>query len=215
MGYGLMVTSEGVAYWFFRLNGCLTITNFIVHPDLVRSDNQRGQLTEIDILAVRFPYRCELFTSSNPMRDHEVFNQNSKIDFVIAEVKRSGLCRLNGPWIRQADENLNRLLYAIGTFPPDRVPDVANALYWEGGYEGEQFHVRLFAIAERKPNNQLPERVVQLSWQDVLTFIYNRFREYQRHKAQNDRWDSLGRWLYHRAQGLSEFQFIDEVLALM
>jgi hypothetical protein len=25
--------TEKVAYWFFRLNGCLTIENFVVHPD--------------------------------------------------------------------------------------------------------------------------------------------------------------------------------------
>ena len=32
-GEDRLLNSERVAYWFFRLNGCLTIENFIVHPD--------------------------------------------------------------------------------------------------------------------------------------------------------------------------------------
>lgn len=86
----------------FRLNGCLTIVNFIVHPDLIRPDEPRDQRTDADILAVRFPHRCELFTSGQPMRDHEVFDSGGLIDLVIAEVKH-GRCRLNGPWTRPHD----------------------------------------------------------------------------------------------------------------
>ena len=35
---------------FFRLNGCLTTENFVVHPD-----GGRDQRTVADILGVRFP----------------------------------------------------------------------------------------------------------------------------------------------------------------
>jgi hypothetical protein len=48
---------EKIAYWFFRLNGCATITNFVVHPD--RRGSQR---TDVDVLAVRFPYWHEILT---------------------------------------------------------------------------------------------------------------------------------------------------------
>ena len=42
---------EKIAYWFFRINGCLTITNFLVHHE------RRGHFsTEVDVLAVRFPH---------------------------------------------------------------------------------------------------------------------------------------------------------------
>ena len=44
---------ETIAYWFFRLNGCATITNFVVHPD--RRGSQR---TDVDVLAVRFPQQA-------------------------------------------------------------------------------------------------------------------------------------------------------------
>ena len=45
---------EKVAYWYFRLNGFLQIENFVVHPK-----NRGGQLTDADLLAVRFPHRAE------------------------------------------------------------------------------------------------------------------------------------------------------------
>ena len=43
-----MISPEQAASWFFRLNGCLTINNFIVHDDSTSS-----QRTDVDIFAVR------------------------------------------------------------------------------------------------------------------------------------------------------------------
>ncbi len=90
---GSQFSLEQVAYWFFRLNGCLTTLNFVVHPDRPRE----SQRTEADILAVRFPFRCELATSDNHLADHSDFRSIGKTDVIIAEVKR-GACKLNGPW---------------------------------------------------------------------------------------------------------------------
>jgi len=59
------ISPEKVAYWFFRLNGCLTLVNFVVHPDLIRRDEPRSQWTDVDILAIRFPHRKELLTSGD------------------------------------------------------------------------------------------------------------------------------------------------------
>ena len=110
------ISPESVAYWFFRLNGCLTIVNFVVHPDLTQEDEPRSQRTDVDILAVRFPHRCELFTSGKPMKDHKVFESTNLIDIVIAEVKH-GRCNLNGPWIKKSDQNMHRILYTGNTKP--------------------------------------------------------------------------------------------------
>ena len=44
------IKTEQLAYWFFRLNGCLTIVNFLVHGE------RRGREgTDADILAIRLP----------------------------------------------------------------------------------------------------------------------------------------------------------------
>ncbi len=46
--------AEGVATWYLRLNGYLTTTNFILHPEM-----GTVQETDVDVLAVRFPWRLD------------------------------------------------------------------------------------------------------------------------------------------------------------
>ena len=208
------ISTEKVAYWFFRLNGCLTIVNFIVHPDLVRRDEPRSQRTDVDILAVRFPHRCELFTSGQPMQDHEVFDSVGLIDIVIAEVKR-GRCNLNGPWTRRPDQNMHRVLYAIGAFSECRVPEVAESLYSDGYYADDMFRVRLFAIGSEKNERLLP-KVVQLTWDEILEFIYVRLTKYREHKAQHEQWNSVGKYLYCLSEKSSSAnEFVKTVKAAM
>lgn len=175
---------EKNSYWFFRLNGCLTIVNFIVHPALGRPqkiesdlfDTYSAQRTDADILLVRFPYRREF-----DMVDHEIFPKNQKRIFIgIAEVK-SGICRLNGPWVKEERRNIHRVLRAIGVFPEDMVDSVAKSLYEETYFKDSNYIVRLIAIGKAKNpeyDSKYPE-LLQLTYEsDILPFIYNRFRKY-------------------------------------
>ncbi len=199
---------ETIAYWFFRLNGCATITNFVVHPD--RRGSQR---TDVDVLAVRFPHRAELLTSGEPMPDHPVFNSDGRIDIIFAEVKH-GLCRLNGPWTNPSDENMHRVLYAVGAFDTRRVPEIALALYQKGIYRDDIYQVRLFAVGDRKNDAILPN-AVQLSWDEILTFIFERFTSYQAQKAHHNQWDRTGTRLYDLASRQSLEEFVETVRASM
>lgn len=188
-------TSEQLAYWFFRLNGCLTITNFILHSEDKGSSSQR---TDTDILAVRFPHRKELLMSGNHMRDHEMFDgENKRIDLIIAEVK-TGMCRLNGPWTDPERMNINRVLYAIGAFREDEVNDVAQSLYKRGCYQDDYYRTRLVAIG-KIVNPELEGKAIQLTWQEVTKFIHERFRRYSNIKSQHEQWDCCGRSLYDYA----------------
>lgn len=199
---------EIIAYWFFRLNGCATITNFIVHPD--RRGSQR---TDVDVLAVRFPYRTELLTSGDPMPDHPVFNSDGKIDIIFAEVKH-GLCRLNGPWTNPEDENMQRVLYAVGAFDRQQVLEAAQALYQEGYYQNGIYRVRLFAVGDRKNDAILPT-AVQLLWDEILAFIFDRFASYQAQKAHHGQWDSTGRQLFDLSSRHTQEEFINTVRSSM
>lgn len=196
---------EPVAYWFFRLNGCLTIPNFVVHPD--RRGSQR---TDADVVAVRFPYRRELLTSGKPMIDHPMFGQHGRIDIIIAEVK-TGECRLNGPWTRPGDKNMNRVLYALGVFPEITVPEVADALYSHNRYENAEYLLRLVAIGATR-NDQLPDTVTQLEWAEILSSIHDRFQTFRAVKAHHPQWDGTGRQLYRLATTMNEADFADQVL---
>jgi len=51
---GPMMKPEELAHWHVRLNGFFTITNFVVHPT-----RKGSQLSDGDIVDVRFPYRAE------------------------------------------------------------------------------------------------------------------------------------------------------------
>lgn len=195
---------EELAYWFFRLNGCATISNFVVHPD--QGGSQR---TEVDVVAVRFPFRHELITSIEPMLDHPVFVPDGKIDIIIAEVKH-GLCCLNGPWTNTSGENMHSVLYAVGAFEPAYVPDVAKALYQAGQFTNDAIRVRLFAIGGIL-NPTLNPAVRQLLWDDILTFIFERINRYSAQKAHHDQWDRTGRMLYTFACNHTINEFIAEI----
>lgn len=93
-----IINPEKVAYWFFRINGCLTIENFVLHPE--RHEEGSSQITDADLLAVRFPYGAELGLFSDHMEDHKAFESNEKINLIIAEITREP-CKLNGPWTKR------------------------------------------------------------------------------------------------------------------
>lgn len=209
--------SEKVAYWYFRLNGFFQIENFVVHP------RSRGsQRTDADLLAVRFPHRAErLIDDPNDVMADDVDRislSHSLIDVVIAEVKTSESCTLNGPWTREGDQNVHRVLAAIGCLPADRIEAASADIYRAGVHVSDLgYRIRLVAVGEAH-NDELattyPE-VTQLIWVDMLAFIWTRFRRYRRQKTQVDQWNPSGLKLKELADGLSMEKFIEEVLRLM
>lgn len=189
------IRTEQLAYWFFRLNGCLTIPNFLVHGE------RRGhEGTDADLLAVRFPHRSELARTGNPMKDHSAFlpimgtTGNGLVDIMIVEVKKSRCC-LNGPWTDPERHNMERVLYAIGALPEDQIRAVASALYLQNCYVDERYRFRLFALGQHV-NDTLGAEVVQLTWEEVSGWIYDRLHAYRLQKAQHEQWDDLGKELY-------------------
>lgn len=191
--YNHRFKTEDLAYWFFRLNGCMCLVNFLIHHE------RRGQEgTDVDVMAVRFPFRKELALSEHPMDDHTVFSTNGKIDLIIAEVKL-GRCNLNGPWTDPDRRNMQRVLYALGAFTEIQIDEVANALYLDHYFEDELYRFRLFAIGQRR-NDNLPSRVVQMSWDEISRFIFNRFITYENYKSQHRQWGASGRKLFDQAR---------------
>lgn len=203
-----LLNPEDIAYWFFRLNGCTTITDFVVHPD--RKGSQR---TDVDVLAVRFPHRAELLTSGEPMVDHPVFTSDGRIEIILAEIKH-GMCRLNGPWTDPQLENMFRVLYAIGAFERKQVPEVARELYQEAEYSDYTYRMRLFAVGERR-NPEIIPNAVQIVWDDILIFIYERLMKYRIQKSHHAQWDRTGTRLYDLAVHHTKDDFIGTVTTCM
>lgn len=201
------IKPDELAYWFFRLNGFLTIFNFVVHAD------RRGETgTDADILGVRFPFRAELF--ERPMPDYKEFTKITSRPYIaIAEVKR-GLCNLNGPWTSRERRNIQRVLHAIGILPLEDVDFVAERVYEKGWYKNSELYLTLICVGEtlnQDINNRYP-LVPQILWSDIKSFIFQRFRDYQHVKTWHQHWDENGHNLWNLFESSRDEQsFVDNI----
>jgi hypothetical protein len=146
----LQINPERLAYWYFRLNGCFTITNFVIHPE-----QGRQQRTDVDIFAIRLPYRSEL--PGNPMPDDPILlPEGDRIKVILAEVKKE-TCNLNGPWTDRARGNMQLAIAAAGPFPQEKIEAAAEALYDHGIYQDDRFTMMLFCVG-RTENLEIKRR---------------------------------------------------------
>lgn len=200
---------EKVAYWYFRLNGFLQIENFVVHPE--RRGSQR---TDADLLGVRFRHRAErAFDGGRPMVDDERLGLSAKRDdVVIVEVKTNQSCTLNGPWTKPERQNVHRVLAAIGCLPRESIPEAADCIYDEGVAIFGRTRIRLIAVG-RNSSSELRERypdVLQLTWDETIEFVWDRFRTYREQKRHVEQWDDTGRLLRQLADEADRAAFIIE-----
>lgn len=183
-------SAEKIAYWFFRLNGCFILENFLVHREIKRSGNG----TEIDLLAMRFPHRQELKLRGAPMQDDPIF-MNDKIEIFFTEVKSNQACDINKSWLNSDNKNMERILYIVGAIPEIEITEAAQKLYLDHFYENDLCRIRLFAIGVEK-NPYLGKGITQLTWQDILHFIFERLFTYWDYKVEHDKWDDVGQRLF-------------------
>jgi len=203
--------SEGLAYWYFRLNGFLISQNYIIHPNHCGS-----QRTEIDILGVRFPYKAEIINGKK-MADEAIFESKNKPYIIIADATISP-CKLNDAWIDPAKKNIHDFLRVVGAFEDkDSIIDgIAKKLYEEGFFENDSYCVSLFCVGKLKNptlHSKYPN-VPQITWNGVLKFIYNRFNKYEREKRAHNQWDKDGNqlWECFKRNKHCETNFINEII---
>jgi len=184
--------AEAVAYWFFRLNGCLTTRNFLVHPD-----TDGPAQTEADIIAYRFGQRRELADANAPMDDHEFFNPaDLKSSLYFVEVKHSGECRLNEAWTEPQRKNLQRVLNAIGPVPRERVDEVAEILCQKKSWSDTHMTISMVSVSQSQPECAA---FPCLTWDVIVPWIVCRFRKYKNVKADHAQWDRVGKFLFETA----------------
>ncbi len=182
---------EQLALWYLRLNGYLTVPNFILHP-ATRRQSQRG---EVDILGVRFPYSREV-AGAEMERDNNLIRDDKKIDFIIAEVTRSK-CKLNKPWKEPHTDWQEYVLSWLGMIPPNNVSSVAKKLYSDKRYEGDKWAIRLVCFGSQKSEDLSKWGVVQLTWEKVIKFISGRFKQFKDTKQDKEQWDPFVKELFN------------------
>jgi hypothetical protein len=192
------INPERLAYWYLRLNGFLTIEDFIVH------DEEGGfQRTDVDLMAVRFPNRKEAFREYGGglewMYDDPRF-ADKRIPFAAFVEVSIGQCKLNGPWTDPAKSNMRRAVMALGVISTQKEIHLASeTLYEIGQYASNEIELGLITIGDR-PNPQLTPSVMQISWREIASFIFDRFARFARIKREHPQWDLDGHLLWHAYQ---------------
>jgi hypothetical protein len=185
---------ERLAYWYLRLNGFLTIENFIIHDE-----GGAGQRTDVDLMALRFPNRKEAFRdhSDKPewMDDHPRF-VDKRIPFAAFVEVTTAQCKLNGPWTDRAKENMPRAIMALGALSTQREIDLASErLYDIGQYVSDDVELGLVSFGARE-HPELSPKVMQIVWGEVFAFIFDRFSRFERIKREHPQWDLDGHLLW-------------------
>ena len=96
---------------YLRLNGYLT-SGYIAHASI-------GNLTEIDIIAVRFPGHKEPEREVSPCK--HLRPPADRIDFLIGEVKGGKKNANFNPKFRERPDAIRKLLYRMGAFPEQEI----------------------------------------------------------------------------------------------
>lgn len=190
--------AEEVASWYFRLNGFFSIPGFIVHPDRI----QRRPKTEADLIAARFPYSAETLGERHMTDDDTVLAQidpsGTRIVFALVEVKVD-VCKINGPWSRLADGNMQRVIRRIGFAPEEDLATIANEMYEKLRWENSSHVLQYVAVGSRK-NDGLDRRyshLVQITFQEIDDFLFRRFRDFPEKLPTgpvHEQWPDFGRY---------------------
>lgn len=210
----MRILSERLAFWFLRLNGFLTIPNFVVHPDGPNDVGAYPQQTDVDVLGVRFPHRAE--NRLRPMPDFELFTREQRPLVVLSEVK-TRQCGLNGPWTDPARENMQKVLLGGGFRPSEQVEEIAQSLYRAGLWQDKELCIRIVCFGERWNGglHRSHPDVPQLLWKtDVLPFVFQRFDQYGLEKKMHHQWDEDAKRLFEVAaamRGADSKQFADAI----
>jgi len=195
------MNAEKLAYWFFRLNGCFTFENFIVHPD-----DRGAQRTDADIIALRFLHRQELRTSDRPMEDHPLFQGQEKYASVLFVEVKKGECSLNGPWRNPEKKNLQRVLNAMGLVHEVDIEAACTAMYGDFKFSQDNMAMSFAMVGRRSSSTRDWSNIPQLTWDEILRWMHSRYVAYADQKASNTQWDSAGQQLYR----LAARQYLDD-----
>jgi hypothetical protein len=203
------LTAEDVAYWYLRLNGFLTLENFLVHGD--RGGDSR---TDIDVLGVRFRFRREHL--KNPMKDAPWIEEAKQTIVVFCEAKKNS-ADLNSSWADQQRKIMESFLALVGAIPPGDREIVAKDLYTSGRSVSAKGLLVTTLLVNHAPSGMAARRwpdAPRIDLAEALEFIHDRFQKYQRIKTDHGQWRPSGRriWDIYIKHWSSPADFIEQVL---
>ena len=111
----------------------------------------------------------------------------------------SSLCIFNCRFLHFHYAIYNRVLAAVGVLESCLVDEASEELYNSGAYENSDIYVSLVCIGDKK-NRELETkhpRGLQVTWEQVLDFIFERFSLYYDQKSNHPQWDKTGKLLWN------------------
>lgn len=172
-------SAETLAKWYLRFNGYFIVDNFIVHAgdDPSRISREKiGNHTETDILAIRHKFSKEITGNLHIENDPNIINQSdSKIDFLIAEVKTGNQDKPNKVWTEKRISVIEYILRFAGFIETEEtLTSVANNLASNGFFDdqNQNFSIRLVLISEIPPSKHW-KHIKNILFDDIISFLVN------------------------------------------
>jgi hypothetical protein len=189
----MRISTEKLAYWYFRLNGFLGNNNFIIHKKL----GQPEHATEVDYLGVRFVHRKELYDhrSKDWMKDDceselfKNFNPNKRRAYIcLAEVKE-GKARINRSQAKDP-EVLRQLFLSLGCIAGRNISGIVRRLQKYGFCNTYLYHISFVAIEGNSVTGEYHKfpKIPVITRDGMLQFIYDRFKNYDIEKTCTSEW---------------------------
>lgn len=170
-------SAEILAKWYLRFNGYFIVDNFIVHAGDDESRISKtiiGNHTETDILAIRHKFSKEITGALHIQNDPKIIcDKDSKIDFIIAEVKTGNQDKPNKLWIEKRIPVIEYILRFAGFIETeDEISKIANELANAGTYHSDDlsFSIRLVLISENSPNKNW-QHLTNILFTDIVDFL--------------------------------------------
>lgn len=182
--------TEELVEWYLRLNGYFIIPNFILHPLFPG----RSQRTEIDLLAVRFPYQREIVCNSEgkrlPIKNDKNLVTDQLIDCLIVSVKGIQSEAEVNKAIKDC-QNLKDIIKRFGFIDSEEdITDVSNELLRNKQAIRNHYQIRLLAVAG---SLNCRSKTKQIIFKEIVDFILGRFQTYYRHKVDTEQWSGIGK----------------------
>ncbi len=199
------------ARWYFRLNGCFQIEDFVLHPGLDSEPSHNQARTSAQLVGVRMPWRNEQGMEDDPVLIEGC--EGNTLVFV-ARISPRSRCELNQKLTNPALGNLKELLSAVGCVPHADLDLACERICTTSRYQGSGTVVRLIAIGQEKNpvyNNAKPD-LLQITWRELLRFVHQRFSAHWDRKVNHDKWPPTGQELWDASSNPDPDLFVETVM---
>ena len=203
---------EAFVVWYLRFNGYFTVPNFVVHAgdDQARiSGEVVGNKTEVDTIAVRFPYSREASGTPFPTDKNLVEGAGGRFDVVFAEVKSGRGDSPNKIWRNGEVADIEYLLRFLGWHnSDDEIREAATALSQKFIFEADNLRIRYIIFADRVDSVWNKKGVTYVTFDDCVRFISEERGQCWAEsgigrRSMHDQWSTLAKKIFEVANSES------------